>query len=92
MASVEENTREVIREFIGSNFLFGDQERLPDDEESLLESGVMDSTGVLELIEFLEERFEIQVAESEAVFDNLGSVAGLIRFVLGKKSVDEPVG
>ena len=45
--------RETLREFMGDNYLFGDTDRLPADEESLLEKGVVDSTGILELIEFL---------------------------------------
>ena len=84
--------RNALREFIGDNFLFGDLDRLPNDEESLLEKGVVDSTGILELIEFLEERFGIEIAESETVFDNLGSVGGLTRFLLAKTRVSQPVG
>lgn len=75
-----------LRAFIVSNYLFGDRARLPADEESLIEGGVIDSTGILELIEFLEETFDIEVAESETVPENLGSVAGIVRFVSGKLS------
>lgn len=84
--------RDAVREFIGDNYLFGDLGRLPSDEESLLEKGIVDSTGILELIEFLEERFGIEVAESETVVENLGSVGGLTRFVLAKTSVPHHVG
>lgn len=81
---MHEDIRDQLRDFIATNYLFGDRDRLPADEESLLEQGVVDSTGVLELIEFLEDHFGIQVAESETVFENLGSVGGLTRFVAGK--------
>ena len=81
-----------LREFIGDNYLFGDHDRLPADDASLLEEGVVDSTGVLELIEFLEDHFGIVVAESETVFDNLGSIEGLTRYVAGKLVVAQPVG
>lgn len=84
--------RDTLREFMGDNYLFGDTDRLPADEESLLEKGVVDSTGILELIEFLEDRFGIEVAESETVFENLGSIGGLTRFVLAKTGATQPVG
>jgi acyl carrier protein len=84
--------RETLREFMGDNYLFGDTDRLPGDEESLLETGIVDSTGILELIEFLEDRFGIEVAESETVFENLGSIGGLTRFVLAKTGATQPVG
>ena len=84
--------RETLRDFMGDNYLFGDTDRLPGDEESLLEKGVVDSTGVLELIEFLEDHFGIVVGESETVFDNLGSIGGLTRFVAGKTLAGQPVG
>ena len=89
---MHDQIRNELREFIGDNYLFGDHDRLPDDEASLLEEGIVDSTGVLELIEFLEDHFGIVVGESETVFDNLGSVAGLTRFVAGKTTAGQPVG
>lgn len=82
---MESQIRDDLREFINENFLFGDSERMPTDEESLLLSGVMDSTGILELIEFLESHFGIQVGEAETVPDNLGSVTSLTRYVLSKQ-------
>ncbi|WP_231851384.1 acyl carrier protein [Microlunatus phosphovorus] len=57
---------------------------MPEADESLLEAGVLDSTGVLELIEFLEDTFEISVEDSETIPENLGSIAGLTRFVQSK--------
>ena len=76
---------ERLREFIASSYLFGDVSRMPTDTDSLLESGVLDSTGVLELIEFLEEEFGITVEDSETIPANLGSIAGITRFVASKK-------
>lgn len=88
---MEEQIRDDVRGFIGTNYLFGDLARIPADEESLLEAGVVDSTGVLELIEFLEDHFGIEVAESETVVDNLGSIGGLVRFVTAKRAAAQPV-
>jgi acyl carrier protein len=88
---VEIQVKTQLREFISSNFLYGDDTRMPGDDDSLLEMGVLDSTGVLELIEFLEEDFAITVSEIETVAENLDSISGLARFVLGKTS-DTSVG
>lgn len=76
-----------VRGFVVTNYLFGNESRLPADSASLIDGGVVDSTGILELIEFLEETFDISVGDSETVPDNLGSVAGITRFV-GSKLVD----
>jgi len=73
-----------LRDFISSAYLFGDDSRMPADSDSLLEAGILDSTGVLELIEFLEETYEISVEDTETVPENLGSIAGLTRYVLTK--------
>ncbi len=76
-----------VRAFVVTNYLFGQEGRLPADHDSLIESGVVDSTGILELIEFLEETFGISVGDTETVPDNLGSVAGISAFV-GAKVAD----
>lgn len=73
-----------LRAFILDSYLFGDQSRMAADGASLLEAGVLDSTGVLELIEFLESDFGITVEDSETVPENLDSIAGLTRFVSAK--------
>ena len=55
-----------------------------------MEEGIIDSTGILELIEFLESHFGIEVSEAETVPQNLGSIASLTEFVMSKRSVREP--
>jgi acyl carrier protein len=70
-----------IEEFILNSFLFGDASRMPSRTDSLLMNGVIDSTGVLELIEFLETDFAIQVEESETVPQNLDTIENLVAFV-----------
>jgi acyl carrier protein len=62
-----------IRNYIVDNFLFGDGSSLQDDR-SFMESGILDSTGVLELVAFLESTFGIQVSDREMVPENLDSV------------------
>ena len=75
---------ERISEFIVGNFLFGDQARTPAADQSLLASGIVDSTGILELIEYLEAEFAISVGEDETTPDNLDSVDSLTAFVVRK--------
>ncbi|UWZ81921.1 acyl carrier protein [Occallatibacter riparius] len=72
-----------VEDFVVKNFLFGQQDGLTPDE-SLLERGVLDSTGVLELIAFLEEHYAIKVEDDDVTPDNLDSVARISDFVSRK--------
>ena len=74
-----------IRQFIIENFLFGEDNNLKE-ETSFLESGVIDSTGILELVSYLEETFGISVEDEELVPENLDSIANVVAY-LGKKKV-----
>jgi len=82
--SIESAVTADLREFICTAYLFGDESQMPADTASLLENRILDSTGVLELIEFLEENYRITVADNETLPENLGSVANLTRFVVAK--------
>jgi acyl carrier protein len=73
-----------IRQFIADRFLFGEDKKLGDDD-SLLEAGIIDSTGILELINHLEERYKIKVNDDELVPENLDTIASISAF-LGKKT------
>ena len=73
-----------LREFITENFLFGQDIALADDD-SFLEQGIIDSTGVLELVTFIEDKYQITVDDSELVPDNLDSIERLVRFVQSKR-------
>lgn len=76
--------RERVRGFVLDSLLLGDVARMPSDQDSLLESGVIDSTGILELIEFLEEAFGVHVADDETVPENLDGVDRVVAYVTGK--------
>ena len=77
--------RGQIKRFISENFMSpGDEANLRDDA-SLLEEGIMDSTGVLNLVMFIEETFGIEVKDEELVPENLDSVNNIVVFV-GKKT------
>ena len=73
----------AVREFIAENFLFRADADL-DDDQSLLESGVIDSTGVLEVIAFLEQTFGISIADEEIVPENLDSINNMTRYLASK--------
>ena len=81
--------RAELTEFIVTNFLFGDVARAPRDDDALVEEGIIDSTGILELIEFIEGTFGIEVSEAETVPQNLGSISSIAEFVMSKRSVRE---
>lgn len=73
-----------IRDFIVHNFLFGDPGNLTD-STLFLETGIVDSTGLLEIIEFLETTFDITIEDHELLPENLNSVENIVRFIQGKK-------
>ncbi len=83
---IDSQVSAALREFVICNFLFGDVSRTPANDDALLEAGILDSTGVLELIEFLESEFEILVDDTETLPENLGSITSLTRYVLTKQS------
>lgn len=71
----------AVSAFLIDNFRFGDTSVAIVPDESLIEAGVIDSTGVLELVAFLEERFGIDVEDADIVPDNLDSLAAIARYV-----------
>jgi acyl carrier protein len=76
-------TREIIREFIHKNFILDEGDHLKD-EDSLLEKGVIDSTGVLELVAFIEEKYGITVEDEELIPENLDSIRNIAEFIWQK--------
>ena len=78
-----------VRQFVIDNFAFGPDAEALSNDDSLLDQGIVDSTGVLELVAFLEERFGITVQDQELVAANLDSVNGLVRFLERKLQAAE---
>ncbi len=76
-----------LRRFITDSIMYGHNTDFLSDDASFLENGVIDSTGVLELIGYLENRFGITVEDQELVPENLDSINGLLRFVEKKGGV-----
>jgi acyl carrier protein len=73
--------RERVRKYIFENFIFDESDQNLNDDDSLLEKGIIDSTGVLELVMFLEENFQIEVKDEDMVPENLDSITNLINFI-----------
>ena len=73
-----------LRQFIVENFLFGKQDTPLANGDSLLELGIIDSTGVLELVSFLEQKYGFTIQDEELVPENLDSIDRLVRFVTRK--------
>jgi acyl carrier protein len=76
-----------VRAFIVENFLFGQESRRVAGSESFLELGIIDSTGVLELVSFVESTFSIKIADAELIPENLDSVDSLVAFIQRKSAV-----
>ena len=74
-----------VHSFVITNFLFGQPLDLQADD-SLLDRGLIDSTGVLELVAFLEEHYAIKVEDEEVIPDNLDSVKNVATYVARKLS------
>jgi acyl carrier protein len=81
---VQIDIEQKIREFIADNFLFREDRASLSDAESLLEAGVIDSTGVLELVAFLESEFGLAISDAEMVPENLDSISRIVGYVKGK--------
>lgn len=72
-----------IREFVKENFLFGTEEAFSN-EDSLVKSGIIDSTGVLELVAHVESTYAIAIDDRELIPQNLDSITNLTRFIMAK--------
>lgn len=74
-----------VRQYILDNFLFGRTDVDLTSDASFLELGIIDSTGVLELVTFLEDKYQIKVGDEELIPANLDSLRGIARFVESKR-------
>jgi acyl carrier protein len=74
-----------IRQFLAANFFLGEDPAALAGSASLIEAGVIDSTGVLELVGFLEDAFDIRIQDDELVPENLDTIDNILRFVASKQ-------
>lgn len=75
-----------VRAFIRSNFWFGDDSADFSDTQSLLDAGLIDSTGILELVGFIESEFHISVADADIVPENLDSISSIADYITHKQA------
>lgn len=76
-----EATRNLVRQYILQNYLFTEDDSALSDDVSFLDSGLIDSTGMMEVIFFLEETFSIKVEDEEMLPENLDSVNNLLNYI-----------
>ena len=76
-----------IRDFIAKNLLFSDNGFQYDDDDSFLQEGIVDSVGVMDLVSFVEDNFNVEVDDQEIVPDNFDSINKLAQYVRSKQAV-----
>lgn len=75
----------AVRAFIVENFLFGQEDERLTDDASFLETGIIDSTGILEIVTFVEAEYGISIDDMEMLPQNLDSLENISYFVVRKK-------
>ena len=80
------SNEEKIRNYILENFLFTDDQSALSSKDSFMDKGIIDSTGILEVIYFLEDEFNMEVDDEEMVPENLDSVNNIVAFIARKLS------
>jgi acyl carrier protein len=86
------NIKSEIRKYIIENFLYGNDDNTLGDDVSFLENGIIDSTGVLELVSFVQETFKIKVKDEELIPNNFDSLSKLEAFIVSKQEVTDKTG
>jgi len=80
-------TEQELTAFVVENFLFGSATARISADDSFLDKGIIDSTGILELVAFVEGRYQITVEDRELVPENLDSINQLVRFIRTKQQL-----
>lgn len=78
------NIKNEMKKFIIDNFLFGNENESFNDDDSFLEKGIIDSTGVLELIGVIEEKYNIKMEDDELIPENLDSLNNITSYIVKK--------
>lgn len=84
MTPIESEVKAKLREFIAKNFLLGKDPGSLKDGDSFLDTGIVDSTGILEFVAFLQETWSVETADEELIPENFDSINNLTAFVLKK--------
>jgi acyl carrier protein len=80
------STEEKLRKYILETYLFTTDDSALANDDSFLDKGIIDSTGILELVMYLEEEFGLAVADEELLPENLDSINNLVKFVAQKQA------
>lgn len=77
---------EKIRNYVLENYLFTDDQSALNSDDSFLEKGILDSTGILEVIYFIEDEFGVSVEDEEMIPENLDSVSKIVKYIGTKQA------
>lgn len=80
------STENKVREYMLENYLFTNDQKALANNDSFLDKGIIDSTGILEVIMFLEEEFGLSVDDDEMIPENLDSVSNIVKFIKRKQA------
>jgi acyl carrier protein len=83
---VDKRIDETVQHFIIEHFLYGDRSAPLGPEDSFLDKGIIDSTGVLELVAYIQKEFGIEVHDQDIIPDNFDSISKLTRYIQHKQS------
>lgn len=86
MTDVATNHEQMLRTFILENYLFTDDQSKLNNGDSFLDTGILDSMGILELIYFLDDELSIKVESNEMIPSNLDSIDNLLAFIAKKQA------
>ena len=89
MSTTQESIRTTVLNFLQKNFVFDEKKQIADDE-SLIGAGIVDSTGILEMIGFLEETYGVSFLDDELIAENFDSLGRIASFM--KKKIETPEG
>ena len=86
---MERQYERELRQYVIDNFLFGQGGSELKNDDSFMERGIVDSTGVLELVAFLEEQFQVKVEDEDLIPANLDSINNLLLYLKKKAAAKE---
>ena len=75
------NTSDNIRNFITNEILHGSLNHALDDQESLIESGIIDSLGIMTLLAYVEQQFSIEISGDDLIPENFASISAITALV-----------
>ncbi len=85
MAETDKDLYKSINDFVNSNFLMGSGAIKFSNDDSLIEKGIIDSTGILEMVNFIQKNFGIKINDEDLIPENLDSINSIASFITRKK-------